>query len=468
MDIVNPFPNEHAARIKTPNLFVRILQLQKLPNGIRILGGPLKTDPQGSGKPQSYRFPKDKFTPAEARTWLKDQDIKFILFEPATAPQSKFEFYDDLIPKYIKNINTEVADIFIFDDIGEGGIDGQEFANEIKLLNDFGVKLINVHINSSGGSVVHGLSIFAAIQESKAEVHTHIKGIAASMAGIIAEAGDKVFMVDHGRLMLHNPKGSSNPDEKEQNAIDSLKGSILTILKNRTGKNENELSEMMNEETWLNPKEALAGGFVDEIVSGKHKEKKRQPVAEIVNILNITNIKDMKAVTKLLGLNEDATEASIVEAIQGIQNELAEAKDNFTMKETELTEANKTITDQKETITQFEDKQKELNKTVVEETVKTAVKDGKFDEKDTKDLVKEFENNLTGLKMIVGKLRTPAQIITNQLNGGGNGSIIPDDKKDWSLRKFEKEDPKLLAEIKDKNPELYNKLYEAEYDVKLN
>lgn len=78
-----PLPNFHSVRIRDPGAFTRILQLQELPNGIRILGGPLKSDPRGPGKPQSYRFPKDKFTVTQAKAWLKDHDIKYILFEPA-------------------------------------------------------------------------------------------------------------------------------------------------------------------------------------------------------------------------------------------------------------------------------------------------------------------------------------------------------------------------------------------------
>jgi HK97 family phage prohead protease len=84
-----PFPNFHAARVADPDLFVRIRVLQTLPNGIMIYGGPLKTDPRGSGKPQSYRFPKAKFTPAEAKKWLKDHDISFISFEEATGKSMK-------------------------------------------------------------------------------------------------------------------------------------------------------------------------------------------------------------------------------------------------------------------------------------------------------------------------------------------------------------------------------------------
>jgi len=82
--IMDPFPNFHSARIKDPNQFEKIIQLKELPNGIRIIGGPLKSDPQGSSQEQAYRFPKEKFTVAQAKSWLEKEKIKPVLFEKAT------------------------------------------------------------------------------------------------------------------------------------------------------------------------------------------------------------------------------------------------------------------------------------------------------------------------------------------------------------------------------------------------
>jgi len=79
-----PFPNFHSARIKNPALFVSIVVLKTLSNGIMIYGGRLKSDPKGSSQEQAYRFPKAKFTVDQAKKWLKDHDIKYILFEPAS------------------------------------------------------------------------------------------------------------------------------------------------------------------------------------------------------------------------------------------------------------------------------------------------------------------------------------------------------------------------------------------------
>lgn len=465
MSIQNPFVNEHAARIASPNLFERIVQLEKLPNGIRILGGSLKSDPQGSGKPQSYRFPRDKFTVSEAKTWLKDHNIKFILFEPATGKDS----YDNLLPKYIRNITKEGADIFLFDDIGMGGISGQEFANEIKMLNEFGVKQIDIHINSGGGDVIEGFSIFSAMTNSKATIHTINEGIAGSMGGIILLGGDKISMFDFSNVMVHNVSGSENPDENEQKAINALQDSLVTILTNRTSKSKTEITEMMNAETWLNAKEALEAGFIDEIISTKHKEtkkRKQQSKLEIVNILNHNQKPEkMKTLCKYLDLSEDASESAILDAIKKINSDLTDVKEELGTEKTALVKANETIDNQKTTITAFETKQAELNETLVDERIDKAVDDGVLDEKDKEGIKDHYKNDLTGLKLILGKIKTPAQIITDQLKGGDGNSEIPDERKGWGLRQWEKEDSEGLEKIRTTNIEKFKTMYKAEYGV---
>lgn len=382
-------------------------------------------------------------------------------------------------PQFIKNVTKDAAEINLFDEIGPDGISGQAFADEIQLLNRFGAKIIDVYIASGGGSIMDGFAIFHSITNSEATVNTHIVGVAASMAGIIALGGSHVSIVDYGTLMIHDPLISSNGEKiedltpEQETALKAMRASLLVILKNRTNKSEKELSEMMKAETWLNAKEALEGGFVDEIVSSKHvdkdKRRKRQPVAEITNILqSITNTSKttkMKELCKYLSLSEDATEASIIEAVKKINDELTESKESLETKDTDLVEANKTIETQKESITGFETKQTELNKSIVDETIETAIKDGKFDEKDKDELTEKFENNLSGLKMIVGKLRTPAEIISNKLKGEGGSTDIPEDRKDWSLINWEKKDQKGIDKIRNENPKLYATMYKAEYDV---
>jgi len=79
-----PYENYHAARLQNPDLFLRIRVFKTTSEGIMFYGGPKKSDPRGGAEVQAIRFPKKKFTVAEAKKWLKDHDFKFILFEPAT------------------------------------------------------------------------------------------------------------------------------------------------------------------------------------------------------------------------------------------------------------------------------------------------------------------------------------------------------------------------------------------------
>lgn len=84
-----PFPNYHAARVKSPSLFLRVRVMQTTKEGVMIYGGPLKSDPRGSTKTQAIRFPKDKYTVKEAKAWLKDHKQKYISFEPASEKKEK-------------------------------------------------------------------------------------------------------------------------------------------------------------------------------------------------------------------------------------------------------------------------------------------------------------------------------------------------------------------------------------------
>lgn len=88
-EIQKPYPNYHAARIKSPGLFLRVRVLQTTKEGIMIYGGPLKSDPRGPTKTQAVRFPKDKYSVKEAKAWLKEHKQSYILFEPASEKKQK-------------------------------------------------------------------------------------------------------------------------------------------------------------------------------------------------------------------------------------------------------------------------------------------------------------------------------------------------------------------------------------------
>jgi hypothetical protein len=82
-----PYAHELAARLRDPGDFLRIVQLwEKASEGLRALGGPLKTKPDGGTVEQAIRFTADKWTVEKARKWLSDHDYKPLGVEPAAPP----------------------------------------------------------------------------------------------------------------------------------------------------------------------------------------------------------------------------------------------------------------------------------------------------------------------------------------------------------------------------------------------
>ncbi|MFD2961616.1 MULTISPECIES: head maturation protease, ClpP-related [Olivibacter] len=137
---------------------------------------------------------------------------------------------------------------------------------------------LKIRISSGGGFVSAGWEIYNAImlykEEHSARVTVVIDGIAASIASVIAMAGDIVIMMRGSLLMVHKPTngicGMLDADElkKEAEMLDKIQDVIVDIYAFKSGLDEDLIHEMMNEETWLKPSEALSLGFCDEIASG--------------------------------------------------------------------------------------------------------------------------------------------------------------------------------------------------------
>ena len=119
--------------------------------------------------------------------------------------------------------------------------------------------------------MIDGNAMFNALQRHPAKVITHIDGLAASMASVIAMAGDEVHMADNALLMIHNPWTFSMGDADELRAdadlLDKMSASILSSY-GRSQYEVDELKNLMDEETWFTAQEAFDAGFVDHISTG--------------------------------------------------------------------------------------------------------------------------------------------------------------------------------------------------------
>ena len=94
------------------------------------------------------------------------------------------------------------ADVVLYDEIGAFGIPAKAFLDELKALGP--VAELTVRINSPGGSVFDGVAIYNALKRHDGAVTVWIDGIAASIASMIAMAGDEVVMPENAMLVLHD------------------------------------------------------------------------------------------------------------------------------------------------------------------------------------------------------------------------------------------------------------------------
>jgi ATP-dependent protease ClpP protease subunit len=163
----------------------------------------------------------------------------------------------------------EPAVLQIFDQIGEdwfggSGISAKAFSDA---LQSVGPGPLVVEINSPGGNVWDGLAIYNMLRGRQAPVTTRVVGIAASIASIIALAGDTVEMADASLFMIHDPSGmvagTSDDMRKMANALDQHAEILAGIYTKRTGKTSAQIRAAMTAETWFTAQEAIQFGLAD-------------------------------------------------------------------------------------------------------------------------------------------------------------------------------------------------------------
>ena len=161
------------------------------------------------------------------------------------------------------------VEISIYDEIGFGGVTAKDFLAEVKRYKG---QHIHLRINSVGGSVIEGAAIYNALRRHKGGLTVHVDGLAASMASVIAMAGEEVYIADNAMLMVHNPwsmtMGDADDLRKEADVLDKLKATLVNAYVRKTGMETEDIAQMMDEETWLNATQSVAMGFADEIEDG--------------------------------------------------------------------------------------------------------------------------------------------------------------------------------------------------------
>ena len=193
------------------------------------------------------------------------------------------------LPSYltVKNqIKDQSADMYIDGEIvseeyEDSDVSAVGFRDALKQLGD--IKQLNLYINSPGGDVFQGIAIYNMLKRNKAKVNIYVDGVAASIASVIAMAGDTIFMPSNSMLMIHNPYtmaiGNANELRKAADDMDQItKASKQSYLDKAGDKlTDAKLQEIMDNETWLTAQEAVDYGLADEVL---------EPVQAVASINN--------------------------------------------------------------------------------------------------------------------------------------------------------------------------------------
>lgn len=169
------------------------------------------------------------------------------------------------------------AEVMVFGDIGgwwEDSVSASEFAKELSQLD---VETLNVRVNSPGGVVFDGVAIYNALAAHPAKVIVTVEGIAASIASIIAMAGDEIRIGAASNIMIHKPwswaMGDADAMIKEAEVLNHLEDGLIDIYKARTGAEEDDIRTWVAAETWFRGQQAVDAGFADVLVPAKSKAK---------------------------------------------------------------------------------------------------------------------------------------------------------------------------------------------------
>ncbi|HEY9060960.1 MAG TPA: head maturation protease, ClpP-related [Pseudobacteroides sp.] len=172
--------------------------------------------------------------------------------------------------------SASVGELMLYGEIASSTWWGDEvtpkqFKSDLDGLGD--ISQLDIYINSGGGDVFAGQAIHSMLKRHKANKTVYVDGLAASIASVIAMAGDKIIMPQNAMMMIHKAwtfgVGNAADFRKLADDMDKIDESIVAAYMGKTATEKEKIVEMMDAETWMTAEEAVNLGFADEIEESK-------------------------------------------------------------------------------------------------------------------------------------------------------------------------------------------------------
>lgn len=190
-----------------------------------------------------------------------------IVVEQTNRGERSFDIYSRLLKERI---------VFLVGEVNETSAN-LVVAQMLFLESEDSEKPINFYINSPGGSVTDGMSIYDAMKFVKAPVHTLCLGQAASMGAFLLSSGDERRALPNARIMIHQPlggfRGQASDMEIQMNEMQRLKGMLNRILSINTGKTIKQIEKDCDRDNYMSAEAAKAYGLIDEVVPASKAHK---------------------------------------------------------------------------------------------------------------------------------------------------------------------------------------------------
>jgi len=191
-----------------------------------------------------------------------------MVVEQTSRGERAYDIFSRLLKERIIFVNGPVHD----------GMSSLVVAQLLHLEAENPSKEISMYVNSPGGSVVAGMSIYDTMQYIRPKVSTLVCGMAASMGSVIAVGGEKGmrFALPNAEFLVHQPSGGAQGTASDilisAKSIEATRERLYQLYVKHTGRDYDTIQRALDRDTWMTPKEALEWGHVDEIVESRAAE----------------------------------------------------------------------------------------------------------------------------------------------------------------------------------------------------
>lgn len=295
---------------------------------------------------------------------------------------------------------------------------------------------VTLKINSTGGEVLAGWNIIDALITTESD--THIIGIAASMAGVIAQFGKRRLANDNAIGMIHPPQGGHNE------VIEMVRASLKTALTSRSKLNDIDIQKYLGEggtENFFDADQMERLGLIDEkiitnqpVISIENKDKSK--VFQFFNKLITNNSMDLEIKNELDSSKKEVGKlTNKLEMLEGVNETLTNSlKENA--------DSVKTLEDENEVL---KNKLAEANKSKAVVLIENAIEKGSVSRDKKDDMIEKATNNYDLVSELLNDIKSADFVVENSFS-------------DKEAKPFNKMSGEEKAELARTNPEMYNKL----------